>query len=316
MRNYLQPTLLFVICLMAQLSFAQDYGTATYFADAFHGRTTSSGETYDKNKMTAAYKKYEYGDMLRVTRLDNKKSIVVRIIDRGPLIKNRLIELSRRAAERLDMIGEEDVEVKVELVSRASEATAANVEAGPEPEEEEITVYEAPEPERVAVPEPKKEPDPARTAAAPQRTFPASKTETPAPKKEKIRATAARPKVTAEAAPKATSLDEDAVLLRKGNFSTYDLYKVQVLRPQRKGYGVQVAYITNYENVLRQVAELQEKWFKNILISVEQGKNNTPVYRIILGPFPDQETATAYKKRLKSKKKINGFLVDLSTLEY
>jgi len=287
-------------CFVAGLE-AQDYGTATYFDDAFHGRRTSSGEKYDKSKLTAAYKKYDFGTILRVTRLDNKKSVQVRIIDKGPFIKGRLIEISRKAAERLDMIGESEVEVKVEIVKRGGEPEGENVESGAD---DEITVYEAPEARVTTVP------DPVEPKPEPKVETRISK---PTPKKE---ATIARPRVAATPAPKSKQLDEEGILLRRGNFQTYDLYKVQILRPQRKGYGVQVAYISNYENVLKQVAELQEKWFKNILISVEKGKNDKPVYRIVLGPFPDKDTANAYKKRLKSKKRISGFLVDLSELKY
>ena len=293
------------LCFFVVSLDAQDYGTATYFDDAFHGRRTSSGEKYDKTKLTAAYKKYDFGTILRVTRLDNKRSVQVRIIDKGPFIKGRLIEISRKAAERLDMIGESDVEVKVEMVKRGGEPEGENIEAGTD---DDITVYEAPEPRVTTVP------DPVETKTAPKSK---PRTTTPAPKREpKQEATLAKPRVTATPAPKSKELDEDGILLRRGNFQTYDLYKVQILRPQRKGYGVQVAYISNYENVLKQVAELQEKWFKNILISVEKGKNGKPVYRIVLGPFPDKETATAYKKRLKAKKRISGFLVDLSELKY
>ena len=79
------------------------------------------------------------------------------------------------------------------------------------------------------------------------------------------------------------------------------------------GYGVQVAYLSDYESVFRQVADLQSDWFKNILVSVA-GKGSATKYRIILGPFPDAKTAEAYKASLLKKKKRKGFVVDLSTL--
>jgi len=104
--------------------------------------------------------------------------------------------------------------------------------------------------------------------------------------------------------------------VRGRDFAKYDLYKVQILRPERTGYGVQVASLTDYANVMRQVAELQEKWFNNILISVEEGSNKEPVYKIMLGPFPDRTTAKSYEKQLKRKKKIDGFIVDLSGIKY
>ena len=105
-------------------------------------------------------------------------------------------------------------------------------------------------------------------------------------------------------------------MVRGKDYKDFDLYKVQVLRPEKTGFGVQVASLTKYENVLKQVAELQEKWFKNILISVEQGKDGKPVYKTILGPFPDRATAKAYQKQLQKKKNINGFIVDLTNITY
>ena len=109
---------------------------------------------------------------------------------------------------------------------------------------------------------------------------------------------------------------ETAKRVRGRDFKLFDLYKVQILRPERSGYGVQVASLSNYANVMKQVAELQEKWFNNILISVEKGKNGEPIYKVLLGPFPNKKIAKGYEKQLKKKKKIDGFIVDLSAIKY
>ena len=63
---------------------------------------------------------------------------------------------------------------------------------------------------------------------------------------------------------------------------------------------------------MKQVAQLQEKWFNNILVSVEKGSDDKPIYKLILGPFPDRSTAESYKKELKNNKKMDGFVVSLS----
>ena len=73
---------------------------------------------------------------------------------------------------------------------------------------------------------------------------------------------------------------------------------------------------TAFGRDLKQVAELQDHWFENILISVEPGTLNQPVYKIILGPFEDRSTASAYEKSLKKNHKLNGFVIDLSTIQY
>ncbi len=91
-------------------------GEASYYAHKFHGRTTANGEIYDENKMTAAHKTLPFGTTVRVTNLANGKKVVVRINDRGPFVKGRIIDLSYRAAGELDYIARGIVKVSVEIL--------------------------------------------------------------------------------------------------------------------------------------------------------------------------------------------------------
>jgi rare lipoprotein A len=96
----------------------EETGLAVYYADSLHGRPTASGEPYDKGALTAAHRKLTFGTKVRVTRLDDRKSVVVRINDRGPFgDSRRIIDLSRAAAERIGMTRAGVVEVRVEIVS-------------------------------------------------------------------------------------------------------------------------------------------------------------------------------------------------------
>ena len=70
---------------------------ASYYADKFHNHKTASGKKYDKNKYSAAHKKLPFGTYIRVTNEANGKSVVVEVIDRGPFVRSREIDLSRRA---------------------------------------------------------------------------------------------------------------------------------------------------------------------------------------------------------------------------
>ena len=70
---------------------------ASYYADKFHNKRTASGRKYDKNKYTAAHKKLPFGTKLKITNEANKKSVIVEVIDRGPFVRSREIDLSRRA---------------------------------------------------------------------------------------------------------------------------------------------------------------------------------------------------------------------------
>ena len=94
------------------------YGKASWYGDDFHGRPTSSGETYDMYKMTAAHKIIPLGTYVKVSNLSNSREIVVRINDRGPFIKGRIIDLSYAAAKDIGMIGPGVVEAKVVAMGR------------------------------------------------------------------------------------------------------------------------------------------------------------------------------------------------------
>ncbi|MFZ1728511.1 MAG: septal ring lytic transglycosylase RlpA family protein [Bacteroidota bacterium] len=92
-------------------------GVASYYHNKFHGKLTASGERYDRRELTAAHRDYPFGTWLRVISLDNGKSVIVRINDRGPFAKSRIIDLSREAAEQLDMIHDGLMEVRVEVLT-------------------------------------------------------------------------------------------------------------------------------------------------------------------------------------------------------
>lgn len=70
---------------------------ASYYADKFHGRKTASGKKYNKNKLTAAHKKLPFGTIVKVTNESNGKFVIVEITDRGPFVRAREIDLSKRA---------------------------------------------------------------------------------------------------------------------------------------------------------------------------------------------------------------------------
>lgn len=94
-------------------------GLASYMASSLDGNRTANGERYDEEAMTAAHRSLPFGTVVRVTNLQNKESIRVRINDRGPFVEERVIDLSRAAARELDFIDDGVVPVRVEVVERA-----------------------------------------------------------------------------------------------------------------------------------------------------------------------------------------------------
>jgi len=104
-------------------------GIASWYGNKFHGRLTSSGEPYDMYKMTAAHKTLRLPAYVRVTNLDNGKSVVVRVNDRGPFVGDRIIDLSYAAAHKIDMTGRGTAPVEIEVVG-PGQATARSNDQG------------------------------------------------------------------------------------------------------------------------------------------------------------------------------------------
>jgi len=91
-------------------------GKASYYGSKFQGKPTASGEAFDMNKHTAAHKTLPFGTKVRVTNQNNGKFVVVRINDRGPFTKGRIIDLSLAAAKKINMIKQGVVKVKLEVL--------------------------------------------------------------------------------------------------------------------------------------------------------------------------------------------------------
>ena len=135
-------------------------GYASWYGDAFHGRLTANGEIYDRDSFTAAHPTMPLPSYARVTNLRNNTSMIVRVNDRGPYHSNRVMDVSRRVAEALDIRRTGTAKVKVEWVARASLAGSDDAKLaatlrtdGPahlEGVEERVMVAAAPAPTRVA----------------------------------------------------------------------------------------------------------------------------------------------------------------------
>jgi rare lipoprotein A len=88
-------------------------GLASWYGQRHHGQATASGELFDMNKLTAAHRTLPFGTRLKVTNVDNGRSVVVRVNDRGPWVKDRVIDVSRAAGRALGMTGEGVARVEV-----------------------------------------------------------------------------------------------------------------------------------------------------------------------------------------------------------
>lgn len=91
-------------------------GVASWYGPNFHGKLTANGETYNMYDLTAAHRTLPFNTVLRVINQQNGESVVVRVNDRGPFAKNRIIDLSKKAAEEIDMIGNGTAPVQLVLL--------------------------------------------------------------------------------------------------------------------------------------------------------------------------------------------------------
>ncbi len=105
-------------------------GIASWYGPDFHGKKTANGEVYDQHELTAAHRTLPMPSLVRVTNLENGRAVVVRVNDRGPFSKSRVIDVSRRAAELLGMIGPGTARVRVEVLEKQSRQMAEAARQG------------------------------------------------------------------------------------------------------------------------------------------------------------------------------------------
>jgi rare lipoprotein A len=97
-------------------------GIASWYGVPFNGRRAADGEIFDMNTLVAAHRTLPFGSIVRVTNLNNGRQIDVRVIDRGPFVGNRVLDLARAAAAGLDMIGTGTAPVRIQLIASPSTA--------------------------------------------------------------------------------------------------------------------------------------------------------------------------------------------------
>ncbi len=105
-------------------------GTASWYGKDFHGRKTASGETFDMYGISAAHRTLPLGTYIRVTNLDNYKSLKVKVNDRGPFVRNRILELSYGAAKELGFVAQGTAPVKIETLDAVPQSGPFTVQAG------------------------------------------------------------------------------------------------------------------------------------------------------------------------------------------
>ncbi|QKG78844.1 septal ring lytic transglycosylase RlpA family protein [Tenuifilum thalassicum] len=112
---FLLAALFIPLTLFSQVGYVQE-GNASFYGDEFEGRLTASGERYSHLKATCAHVSIPFGSLVKITNLENNKSAIARVNDRGPFVPDRIIDVSKSVAERLGMIKKGVVKVRIEVI--------------------------------------------------------------------------------------------------------------------------------------------------------------------------------------------------------
>ena len=142
-------------------------GMASWYGPGFHGKRTANGEAYDQHAMTAAHRTLPMPSVVRVTNLSNGNTVILRVNDRGPFAHNRIIDVSRAAAERLDMVRSGVASVRVEILAEESKRVKEIAQNGGSVSEQMAAMRDASSvPAVAAAPLPTTPPQTARPAPA------------------------------------------------------------------------------------------------------------------------------------------------------
>ncbi len=305
--TYLLFIFFFPIALSAQLVGDKENGLASYFSPEYDKRETAYKVIYHKDELVAAHRQFPFNSTVRVKNMDNGKTVDVRIIDEGPFIRSRIIELSERAAAIIGLLGKETVPVELTLLSTPNQPAVAIAPEPPVNNDPVVTPNASePDPAPAAPPQVTPAPTPAENPAvvtpqpAPVTTPPPSVSQTAPP----------RPTVSdAGKEVKTTRVSSKHETLRKSEFAP-GVYKINLSEPPAGTHGVQVGSFSDLESAMDKVAELQSKWFDDILIErVNIGTASR--FKVILGPFKSLKSAQRYASDLKKRYKMDGFAVPI-----
>lgn len=121
-------------------------GIASWYGPGFHAKKTANGEDYDQNELTAAHRTLQMPSLVRVTNLENGRSVVLRVNDRGPFARGRIIDVSSKGADLLGFKGKGTAKVRVETLPAESMRIAADAKAGKDTRGYEVAMNNNPQP--------------------------------------------------------------------------------------------------------------------------------------------------------------------------
>ena len=340
-------------------------GTALYYADYLEGRRTASGEVFSQSELTCAHKTYPFGTWLRITRLDNQQTVTVRVNDRGPFCEGCVVDLSKAAAARINLLQAGRAEVKVEAmgVTQAAPTQASTDQltargASNTPQSFSNTGSRIPN-SYSSVPESYSQVPQNKTIRRRTTSTQANSTNTLSSWEQDLRNrssaqvrprtyTYTSPTLSSRAPANATAVRERTNLTSKGvptsqasvptNYSWSPNTAIKGTTPRtvnttprstattpaaipanysfvpsaNSGFGVQVASYTNYNNADKRQRSVYAKGINNVFIKQGKSRKGAQVFRVVVGPFNNQQTAAQSLQQLQKTYGLKGFVLNLA----
>ncbi|HOY40938.1 MAG TPA: septal ring lytic transglycosylase RlpA family protein [Chitinophagales bacterium] len=263
------------------LSAQTEFGVASYYGTYFHGRPTASGEKYNQFALTAAHKTLPLGTVVKVTNAQNNKSVYVKVNDRGPFVKGRVIDLSTKAAELLGYRNKGTAYVKIEVVNK-DEAPADLMDATLD----------------IAAQNGIKEYDSTASSA----TVSEFKTwkDIPTVNDEKTKSDYT---VEKDDSPEPQPAIEIKEANSNGLTNRSPYFIVTRLDKSKTGfYGLQLGVFSDMNVIFAIIAELEAKYNQTLLVE-QMDLNGKTVYKLFIGKFQNRAYADALKSTLSDKYK-------------
>ncbi len=293
--KYFSFCFLFAIILLTPAAVqaqGSETGMGTYYADKYHGRPTASGELYDKFKFTAAHKTLPFGTMVRVTRLDNGRSVVVKVNDRGPFTPGRVIDVSRTAAEQLDLIRTGETRVRVEIVQGG---TAGQTSGG--------ATTSAPATSGIPQPTTNFDPSNRDLSGLPLRNFGGQEV-----------SSSGQPAGTPVAGvAQAESAQPGSKAMNGAAQYTPAFFQYVAFKRDVDGFAIQVGAFFNFYRLMEAMDQLSAKGIQNTILHSSL-KDGEPIFRILIGPYANREEAKTVLRTLTSQG-VEGIVVKTSDLK-
>jgi rare lipoprotein A len=267
-------------------------GVASWYGPGFHGKSTANGERYDQSERTAAHRTLQMPAIVRVTNLDNGMSTVVRINDRGPFARSRVIDLSRTAAQELDVVRNGTARVRIDQLPAESMAVRDVAISGGGPAEQNAalaqvasgqrtapapTMAPAPPPAQVVAPQPQPQPVVVPAQPAPQPVWPT----TPQP-----------PSVETPVASGSGGRGVTVALLASGAVPAAATTSALA----GGSFYVQTGAFSTMENAERQRGAVRSYGVSEVSQGSAGGRD---VWRVRLGPYSTADAASIVADRLK-----------------